>query len=109
MGWPHYFDVNKRPSKSGSIAVVAPHFNYDEFLEKNKHGQFRYLLELIQSAVMMCVDEFRWIGSYLNMLTNQFSIAILHLERNIRINSRETRRRRVASLSRKQKELHQFW
>lgn len=57
---PAYHDIWNRTWKTGSIVAIAPYFNYDEYSTLNKHGKYKYILDLIQSATLPLSDEYGW-------------------------------------------------
>jgi hypothetical protein len=57
---PAYHDIWRRTWKNGSIVAIAPYYNYEEFASLDKHGKYKYILDLIQGATLQLSDEYQW-------------------------------------------------
>jgi hypothetical protein len=57
---PHYHGIWLHASKSGSIARVAPYFDYDEFVGLEKKKKYGYLLEVIHNGTTEASKQFGW-------------------------------------------------
>jgi len=78
---PAYHDIWNRTWKTGSIATIAPYFNYDEYSALDKRGKCKYILDLIQSATLALSDEYGWDktvfeNAYNEVLKNNFNFKI---------------------------------
>ena len=57
---PAYHDIWNRTWKNGSIVAIAPFFNHDDFSSLDKHGKYKCILDLIQTATIQLSDEYQW-------------------------------------------------
>lgn len=57
---PAFHGIWNKPWKFGSIANVAPYFNFNDFNVLDKNGKYHYILDLIQRAMFELSDEYNW-------------------------------------------------
>ena len=57
---PEYFKIWDRTWKNGSIALIAIGFIRDKYESLDKHGKYRYILDIIQIAMLQLSDECNW-------------------------------------------------
>lgn len=57
---PDFHGKWKKPWKFGSIANVAPPYNYEEYTACNRKGKYMYALDCIQRATLELTEEFNW-------------------------------------------------
>ncbi len=57
---PGYHKECDRSWKNGSIVAIAPFFSHQEFSVLDKLGQYKYILDLIQTSTIQLSKEYEW-------------------------------------------------
>jgi hypothetical protein len=78
---PAFHDIWDRTWKNGSIVAIAPFYSHDEYAILDKHGKYKYILDLIQVATIQLCEEYKWDKSvfenaYQEVIENDFKFII---------------------------------
>ena len=78
---PAFHGIWKKPQKLASIISVAPYYNYEEYARLEKKEKYKYVLDLIQNAILQASEEFNWDRSiferaYENIIATDFKFQI---------------------------------
>lgn len=57
---PAFHGIWTRAWKFGSIVNIAPFYSFDEYSSRDKHGKYKYILDLIQVSTIQLSDEYQW-------------------------------------------------
>lgn len=57
---PSYYGIWDRTWKFGSIISIAVEFRYDKYEKMDKQEQYKYILDVIQSAMLLLSEEYNW-------------------------------------------------
>lgn len=57
---PHYYKIWDRTWKDGSIVSIACEFIRNKYESLDKPGRYRYILDIIQTAMIQLSDEYNW-------------------------------------------------
>lgn len=57
---PEYFGIWEHSWKIGSIFAIACEFIRDKYESLDRHGKYKYILDLIQEAMVQLSDEYNW-------------------------------------------------
>lgn len=78
---PAFHNIWNGAMKNGSIVSVAPFFSYDTYLNLDKKGKLKCILDLIQKATISLSEEYGWDKSvfenaYQQVLNKNFDFKI---------------------------------
>jgi hypothetical protein len=57
---PAFHGIWNRTWKSGSIVSIAPFYSHNEYALLDKHGKYKYILDLIQRVTLQLSEEYKW-------------------------------------------------
>lgn len=57
---PGYHQIWDRTWKTDSIVSIAPFFSHEEFSSLDKHGKYKYILDIIQTSTIQLSEEYGW-------------------------------------------------
>jgi hypothetical protein len=57
---PGFYGTWDHPWKFGSIASIAIEFARDKYVSLDRQGKYRYILDIIQQAMIQCSEAFNW-------------------------------------------------
>jgi hypothetical protein len=80
---PEYHKVWNRTWKIGSIISIAPFYCHDEFILLEKKGRCKYILDIIQVAMLQLSDEYKWDravfeNAYGEIIQNDFAFQVCY-------------------------------
>lgn len=80
---PAHFGHSEEPSMFGSIVSISSHYDHDEFCSLDKKGQYKYILDLIQTATLRTSEYYNWDKqvferAYKEILESDFEFRIVY-------------------------------
>ncbi|HEX5151647.1 MAG TPA: hypothetical protein VFW07_09355 [Parafilimonas sp.] len=57
---PSYYNIWNRTWKNGSLRTIAVDFNYEAFLSLKISDKYKYVLDVIQEAMLKLSEEYNW-------------------------------------------------